>query len=138
MRTLLVGLTLIAATTFAACSDDDGSTPSVETLNGSTFKSTSVEGYEMVAGTDVTFTFDNDGISVNAGCNTMFGGIEIIDGVLSVGPMASTRMACDESLMAQDEALIAFLEGGPSLRLEDDELTLTGAEVTITAQEVED
>lgn len=140
MRSSFIGLTLIAATaltTLTACGDDGGSTPSIDDLSGSSYKSTSVEGFEMVAGTDVTFTFDGDGISVNAGCNTMFGGIEINDGVLSVGPMASTRMACDEALMEQDAALIQFLEAGPKLELDDDVLTLIGADATITAEEVE-
>ena len=120
-----------------ACgSDDDASVPDAAALNGQTFKSTSIEGHDLTAGTNVTLAFDGDGISVNAGCNTIFGQLEIVDGALSVGTMAQTMMGCTDDLMEQDQFLVEFLEAGPAISLDHDTLTLTGADTTITADAI--
>ncbi|MGE0306168.1 MAG: META domain-containing protein [Acidimicrobiia bacterium] len=116
--------------------DDEASAPNAAVLRGQTFKSTSVEGHDMVAGTDVTFAFDGDGVSVNAGCNTLLGQLEIVDGALSVGTMAQTMMGCTDDLMEQDQLLVSFLEAGPAISLADNTLTLAGADITITADAI--
>ena len=120
------------------CGDDDAAAPTVDDLAGSTFESTSVEGHDMVAGTNVTMTFDTDGVAVNAGCNTLRGGLAIEDGTLQVGTMAQTMMACTDDLMAQDTFLVEFFDAGPTITLEDDVLTLTASGATITAAEIDD
>jgi heat shock protein HslJ len=117
-----------------ACSDDnDSSTPTVAGLAGKTFESTSVEGHEMVAGTNVTMTFDSDGVAVNAGCNTLRGAITIADGTLQVGPMAQTLMACTDDLTAQDTFLAGFFVAKPTITLDGRTLRLEGPDATITA-----
>jgi heat shock protein HslJ len=134
MRSVAGLVTLAVVLSITACGDDDdASVPNAAALYGQTFKSTSVEGHEMVAGTDVSFTFDADGMSVNAGCNTLLGQLEIVDGTLSVGTMAQTSMACTDDLMEQDQFLVSFLEASPTISLDDDTLTLTGSDTTITA-----
>jgi heat shock protein HslJ len=133
---LLALATLTALGAFGCSDDDSDSTPTLGRLAGMTFESTDVAGHDMVAGTSVTLTFDDDGLAVNAGCNTLFGGVTIDDGTLVVGTMAQTQMACTEDLMAQDALLVSFLEGGPSVRLDGKTLTLAGTDVTITAEVV--
>jgi heat shock protein HslJ len=137
MRSLRTALLVVLGLTAAACSDDDPSTPNAEQLDGQTFESTSVEGYEMVAGTNVTVSFDDDGVAVRAGCNTLFGAFEITGGAITVGAMAQTMMACTDDLAQQDQFLVEFFESGPTITLDDDTLTLVGQGVTITAEEID-
>ncbi len=76
--------------------------------------------------TPITLTFTEDGISVNAGCNTLFGSAAIEDGRLTASsPLASSMMMCEEPLMLQDEWLIAFLNASPQITTSEDTLTLT-------------
>lgn len=137
MRLSRTGLILLLALTISACGDDDSSTPRAEQLHGHTFKSTSIDGREMVAGTNVTISFDDDGLAVNAGCNTLVGAFEIDDGVLVVGTMAQTLMACTDDLMQQDQFLVGFLEAGPTVTLDKGTLTLVGENVTLTAEAID-
>lgn len=101
-------------------------------LRGSTFLSTSVTGYELVADSTIAATFTAEGtISLNAGCNTLFGPVDIADGHLSSSMLASTMMACDEALMQQDTWLSGLVEGGVDAVLAGGILTLTAGEVVI-------
>ncbi len=123
----------------AACGDDDddegaaGAAPTVEELAGTTFTSTSVEGWTLVDGTEVALTFDADGLAANAGCNTLRGSVAITDGQLQVGTMASTTMACDPDLMDQDAWLTSFLEAESAITLEGTTLTITNEDATLVA-----
>jgi heat shock protein HslJ len=137
MRRWGAGLVAALGLIVAACGDDDASTPSAEQLDGQTFESTSVEGRELVGGTKVTLNFDDDGLAVRAGCNTLFGGFEIAGGVIAVGAMAQTMMACTDDLTQQDQFLVEFFEAGPTITLDHETLTLTGRDVTITAEAVD-
>ena len=82
----LGAMTLLVPMTLAACGSDSGSdgTRSGEGttttaagggsgLAGTTFVSTSVDGYEPVEGTQIRLTFDDERMGANAGCNTMAG-----------------------------------------------------------------
>ncbi len=140
-RTAIAVLAL-AGLTLAACgSDDDGAdsagAPTAEELSGLRFVSSNVTGYDLVEGSEITMAFDDAGVSVNAGCNTMNGEYEITDGTLVAGPFASTMMACDEPLMAQDMWLSEFLSASPAISVDGSTLSLTGDETTITLDEVE-
>ena len=85
----------------------------------------------------IELTFTEDGISIIAGCNTLFGVATLADGVLTVpaGNMGSTMMACSEMLMAQDQALITFFTSNPSYTLDGSTLTLTSPTTTIVMTE---
>ena len=61
----------------------------------------------------------------------MGGEYSITDGVLEIGPMMSTEMACEEPLMSQDAWISAFLPGATAT-LADDTLTLAKDGVTLT------
>lgn len=71
------------------------------------------------------------------GCNGGGADASLVTGddgtpVLDVGPVVSTKMACaggdGEALMAQDAALGALLEAGPSVTVDGDRLTLATAD----------
>ena len=138
-----IALLALAGLAFAACgSDDDGSAdsanvPTADELSGLRFVSSDVTGYDLVEGTEITMAFDDDAVSVNAGCNTLNGGYEITDGAFVAGQFAMTMMACDEPLMAQDTWLSEFLSASPAISLDGSTLSLTGDETTITLDEVE-
>jgi heat shock protein HslJ len=139
-RTALAVLT-ISAIALAACGSDDdnasGSAPTADDLAGQTFESTSVEGHDLVEGSTIELGFETDALGARAGCNSLSGGYTITDGTLEVAAMASTMMACDDALMAQDEWLSEFLTSGPEITLDGDTLTLAGSESTITLATVE-
>jgi heat shock protein HslJ len=130
----LVTVVCLAALVAGGCSDDDAdSTPTVAGLAGKSFESTDVEGHEMVAGTNVAMAFDEDGVAVSAGCNTLRGAITIDGGALQAGPMAQTMMACSDDLMTQDAFLAEFFSSGPTITLDGRTLTLAGSGATIVA-----
>jgi heat shock protein HslJ len=97
-----------------------------------------VVGHDLVAGTSVALTFEGERLSTNAGCNTASGAYRIADSVLQIGgEWASTLKGCAPELEAQDQWLAEFLDDAPSVALDGDVLTLTGAdggEVVITLE----
>lgn len=141
-RVGLAGAALLLV--LAGCGDDDGdgdtavgagSGVTAEDLDGRTFTSTDVTGRDLVTGSEITISFTDGTIGVEAGCNSMSGSYAIDDGELEVGTLAQTMMACDDDLMDQDEWLAAFLEDDPDVALDGDTLTLRDDGVTITATE---
>jgi heat shock protein HslJ len=150
-RTALALLAL-AGLAFAACgSDDPGTTPdpvddtaagsdsslSASDLDGRSFVSTEVTGYDLVEGSAINMVFLADSMSVNGGCNGMNGGFQIDEDVLTAGPFAATMMACDQPLMDQDMWLSDFLMALPTIALEGTTLTLAGGDTTIELEELQ-
>ena len=124
----------------AACGDDDGGgadASAAAELAGRTFTSTGVTGHDLVDGSPVTLQFTDEGISANAGCNTMSAAATWTDGTLEVDgdAMAMTQMACDEALMQQDIWLSEFLTSSPKLTAGEGQLVLEGDGVTLTLEE---
>jgi len=104
----------------------------VTEFEGITFVATEVTGAHTIApGSSITLTFERGSLSARAGCNSMFGKYTISGGVLSAPQLASTMMACDEALMAQDAWLAAFLASSPTWNFENGTLTLTNGTDTI-------
>ena len=97
--------------------------------------SSEVVGQTLVDGSEITLTFEADGLSLNAGCNSMSAQFTIEEGELEVGEIAQTLMACEEPLMNQDEWLAAFLGDSPAVSLDGDTLTLSEDDVTLTFTE---
>jgi heat shock protein HslJ len=143
-RTALAVLALAGLTVAACGSDDSGATPksdagpvTAEQLDGRRFVSVDVEGHDLVEGTEIDVSFLADAMSVNAGCNSMNGGFEIDEDVLTAGPFAATMMACDQPLMDQDTWLNDFLSSLPTIALDGETLTLAGDDATITLEELQ-
>ena len=129
---------IVIGAVVSGCSNDNSDTTNP---TGKTFVASelTVDGVLTPAalGSSIALTFTQDGISVIAGCNTMFGAATLADGVLTVpaGNLASTMMACAEMLMAQDQALITFFTSNPSYTLDGLTLTLTSPTTTIVMTE---
>jgi len=150
-RTVLPLLTL-AALVFAACGSDDSDPaagdpdndtlpPAGFDLDGTEYRSTAVEGHELVDGTTISLSFDDGSLSANAGCNTLFGAYSVDDGVLVVDALAQTEMGCEPALMDQDQWLAGVLAAGPAIGVDGDTLTLTtgdGTTLTMLDREIAD
>jgi heat shock protein HslJ len=109
-----------------------GVAPSAEDLEGRTFIVTRADGYVIVPGSEITLGFERGQLGISAGCNQMGGAYQVVDGVLQVGAMMMTEMACQEPLMAQDTWISTFVNG-TAATLDGDTLTLAGDQVTLTA-----
>ena len=110
--------------------------PSPSTLDGRTFLSTSVVGHDLVPGSTVRLTFQDERIGINAGCNQMGGSYAVIDGLLTTEQMMTTEMGCEAPLMAQDTWVAGFMSGA-AVTLAGDTLTLANGGVTKTLKDRE-
>lgn len=90
---------------------------------------------QIVEGTQIEVTFLDGQITVVAGCNTMVGEVSTEDGILTVGQMASTLMACEQPMMDQDAWLGELFESAPTWSLDGDTLTIQGADSTLHLQQ---
>jgi heat shock protein HslJ len=142
VRIVFVGACL--SLSLVACGDSS-STDDVVTFDdvvALTFTSTSVQedGAQkpLASEAPITLSFTEDGISLNAGCNTLFGEATIESGRLTlVSALASSLMMCDDTLMRQDEWLTAFISASPQITKADDTITLTSDDSTIQFQILE-
>ncbi|OGO54295.1 MAG: hypothetical protein A2V84_02345 [Chloroflexi bacterium RBG_16_70_13] len=136
---------LIATFLVAACSGGAGSAtpgPSGSPPNGAapqgldarTFLSTGVEGRDLVAGTQIRISFQDGQVSASGGCNSMSGPYLLDGDRLVARSLATTEMACEEPLMAQDIWLADLLDGA-TIDLDGTTLTLTKGGVSLTLED---
>ncbi|MEV4124964.1 META domain-containing protein [Nocardia sp. NPDC049707] len=132
--TVRVGVLLaVAAGLVAGCSNDgkQENKPAASPM-GRTFVSTGVEGEQIPGGGPMTLTFADGRISANSGCNTVSGTVDLTEGILHVGTLASTLMACPDERNQADSWQDKVLAALPKWRLDNSTLTLTGKEITVT------
>lgn len=140
----LVSLALATTLGLAACSGGTaspspgspapGSPGPAAGLDGRTFLSTGATGVTLVAGSRVRLAFSGGNLAASAGCNSMSGAHRIIGDRLDVGMMATTEMACEEPLMAQDAWVAALLDGA-TIKLDGDTLSLARDGVVLTLRD---
>ncbi|UQX02143.1 META domain-containing protein [Streptomyces sp. RerS4] len=142
LRNLASGLALAAALALTGCAggaspdtaltpDGPGSpTPVVDApLAATTWTVTGVDGAPAPAGR-ARFTLAPDGgASGNLGCNRFTAPGGVTGPLLTLGPISSTRMACEGPVGDLERALSALLGGGPlTWKVEGETLTLTGSD----------
>jgi len=147
----LLALTALLCGGAAACGSDDSTVDSGGTatttegaatvpantdfaavLDGQTFAATSVTGYDLAAAGTLSMSFADGMLSVSGGCNGQSAGYEVDDDQLTLtSDMASTEMACDEDLMAQDAWIAGLLAAGVTLSGTAEALTMTSGDVVI-------
>jgi heat shock protein HslJ len=99
-------------------------------LTGTTWVLTSIATGDAVsstvAGTEVSLDLADDGqASGTAGCNRFSGGYEVDGTSLGFGPLAATKMFCDEEgVMEQEQSVFAALEASRSFTIDGSTLTL--------------
>jgi len=80
------------------------------TLPGSAWEVTSFAGQTPLADHPITFEFDTEGnIAGDASCNRFGGSCTIEGNTMKVGPLRSTRRACEPEIMAQEQKFLALL-----------------------------
>lgn len=92
-----------------------------------------------LAGSQATLDFENGQASGQSGCNSFGGGFSVSGNALTIGQLASTLMACEESLMAQEAAFLQALSAAASYNIVDGKLQIVNADgktvLTFTALE---
>ena len=78
-----------------------------------------------IVGTELTATFTGDQVSGSAGCNQYNGSYTLDGETVTIGPLASTMMACEQKVMDQEAAFLTALQT-PGLGVE-----VNGANVTL-------
>jgi heat shock protein HslJ len=69
--------------------------------------------------TELTASFEGDRIFGSGGCNRFMGGYQTEGNQLTISPLASTRMACEESVMNQEIRYLMALEGAQRYEVND-------------------
>lgn len=137
--TLLAGVVVASVLVISGCgsnaTEPTGQAATWNDVVSLTYQSTAVtEGgatKPLASEEPISIRFGESDISAKAGCNTMTGGASITDGVLTVDPLASTRMACEPALMEQDQWISDFLTSKPTATISDGTLTLAANDTAI-------
>jgi heat shock protein HslJ len=109
-----------------------GSAVTAEDLEGTTYVSTSVTGYDLVEGSTINLSFEGPRMQLSAGCNIISAAYDVTDGTLAwTGEPAATMMACPDDLMAQDQWLVGLFQDGVTATTDGSTLTLANDDVTV-------
>jgi len=105
------------------------------TLPGTIWQVTTFAGQSPLADHPITFEFDTEGnIAGDASCNR-FGGTCTIEGnTLKIGPLRSTRRACEPDIMQQEQNFLALLGAVTTWSMDGNELVLTTPDGEIKAK----
>jgi len=119
-----------AATTTSEVADDSDVDPAL--LMGRSFVSTSSDRDDLLSPAALRISFADGQLTMQAGCNTMFGSVMVEGGQLLVGVLGTTEIGCADDLMRQDGAIAGFIESRPDVDLDGDRLVLSTAQGTLT------
>jgi len=128
---LLAGLTILVVAACDSAGSTEGATPEptvAAELGGTSWTLVSVGGAPVVEGSGPHLTFGVDGnVSGSTGCNSVSGSYAADGPALTFGPLATTRMACEQNLMAQEAAVLEALAAVSGWEIDaDGRLHLTG------------
>jgi len=99
------------------------------TLPGSAWQVKTFAGQPPLADHPITFEFDNEGnIAGDGSCNRFGGSCKIEGDKIEVGPLRSTRRACEPDIMQQEHKFLALLGAAAAWAIDGDELVLTAPE----------
>lgn len=88
-----------------------------------------------VEGVDAGLTFNQDGtITGTSGCNGLGGDYTAEGDQITFGEFVSTLMACDDPIMAQEEAAHKVMTGTANYKIEGDTLTITKDDMVLLLQ----
>lgn len=73
---------------------------------------------------ELTVEFSADRLAGSGGCNRFMGGYETDGDQLKITPLASTRMACEETVMNQEFRFLQALEGAQRYEVSDQGLQI--------------
>lgn len=97
----------VDGTSLNGCGGDPG-----RLLQGAEWLVSEIDGDPVLDGSQITLNFWSDGrLSGRTSCNNMIGQYQISGEGLSIGPAATTRMACEPALMTQEQTVLETLQG---------------------------
>ena len=118
------GLVLVfAGALAAACGGDDDDDASGPALEGTEW--TLVSGVDAPEDAVPTLTLADGSANGFGGCNTFGGSYELDGDSITIGPLASTMMACEEAKSAVEAAYLPALEAADAWAVENGELVLS-------------
>jgi heat shock protein HslJ len=126
---------LTALTLLAACSSGGSGATTVDLTGSWTLLSGSTADGEIALVPDAPVTMDvsaNTSVAGSSGCNRYTGQLTVDGPTVSFGPLASTRMACRDDVMAVEGAYLGALEGIDSATRDGESLVLTGGGAALT------
>ena len=128
---ILLPLLLAIATSFAMETNQ-----STIMLPGSAWEVTTFAGQTPLADHPITFEFDTEGnIAGDASCNRFGGACTIEGNTIQIGPLRSTRRACEQDVMQQEHRFLALLGSVTKWEIAPEGiLVLTGEEGEIRAK----
>lgn len=104
-------------------------------LEAAAFVSTSVEGRELLPGTEVRLSADEGTLAVSGGCNTSFGAFTLDDGTLGwESEPASTMVACSDEEAEQDAWVTDLLATGVAATTDGADLHLASGDVSVVLE----
>jgi heat shock protein HslJ len=104
------------------------------TLPGSAWQVKTFAGQTPLADHAITFEFDNEGnIAGDGSCNRFGGSCKIEGDKIEVGPLRSTRRACEPEIMQQEQKFLALLAAATAWSIDGDVLILTAQDGEIRA-----
>ncbi|MGI5950955.1 MAG: META domain-containing protein [Brooklawnia sp.] len=127
------GLALLLAGCGQTATPADETSPEPIDLAGTHWVLSELDGESLVEGTTITAQFSDDQkVSGNAGCNQYNGSYTIDGQTITVDEnVATTMMACEESVMTQETAFLTVLIAASNITLTDEQLTLDGDQGTL-------
>jgi heat shock protein HslJ len=117
----------------AACGGDDasGSTDGAD-VEGTVWVLDEFAGEPVPDGVEVTLEYDGANVAGSGGCNQYNGGASFDDGAVEISPgLATTRMLCEEPVMAVEGQYLTLLPTADGFSVDDGMLTMTAAGVTV-------
>ena len=104
-------------------------------MTGIEWRPTRLGDDEIAADSDMFVSFEVDGsIKGHGGCNNFFGSLQTTDGVLSVGELGATRMACPSEIMDREMAFMKALQDTTQFEIGENSLQLLGAGDVLLAE----
>jgi len=95
-----------------------------QSLIGTIWKAITIDGRPVIEGSEVLLGISDERVGGFGGCNSYFGPYTVDGNAVSVGPLTSTRVACDEAIMTQENNYLAAFESTASAEIINDELQL--------------
>jgi heat shock protein HslJ len=107
-------------------------------LAGSEWRPVSIGAEAWPDDADIFVRFEGDGrLAGHGGCNRFMGSYALAGDSIQITPLATTRMACPEPVMARERLFLAVLEGARRFARDRTELTLTDGEDAVIASFVQ-
>ncbi len=117
------GVVLVVAGALAAACGGDDDDAGGTALEGTEW--TLVSGVEAPEDAVPTLTLADGSANGFGGCNTFGGSYELDGDSITIGPLASTMMACEEAKSAAEAAYLPALEAADAWAVENGELVLS-------------